>query len=155
MTRRGRTSGALTPAPFSKPRGTHHDPPGPARAAARRDVATPRDAGHPRPAPGLDERQCTMNLIRAIHPIEETGPVIRFSPDADLDEVLMEALTIIVDKSDYDGAWLCEEDMPSRVLSYYGPTSREPLIGWFRMDPCACGDHEHNWHIRHLGDERP
>lgn len=97
----------------------------------------------------------SKTLIRAIHPIEDAGPVIRFAPNADLDLVLLEALAMIVDNDDYGGVWMVEDDEPSNIPSYYGGSCGEPRVGWFRMDPCSCGDHEHNWHIRHLGDERP
>lgn len=90
-------------------------------------------------------------LIRAIHPIEDAGPVIRFAPDADLDAVLLEALTIVCENDDFDGYVMIEDDEPCRIASAY---DREPLVGWFRMDPCSCGE-EHNWHIRSLGEERP
>lgn len=90
-------------------------------------------------------------LIRAIHPIEDAGPVIRFAPDADLDAVLLEALAAAwTSDLDLDGYYMDHEDYPTRITGL-GP---EALVGWFRMDPCSCGG-EHNWHIRPLGEERP
>ena len=92
-----------------------------------------------------------LSLIRAIHPIEDAGPVIRFSPEADLDAVLLEALSVIVENDDYNGYAMVEDDEPT-IIDGYG---MEPRVGWFRMDPCPCGGQEHNWHIRYLGEERP
>jgi hypothetical protein len=94
-----------------------------------------------------------QTLIRAIHSIEDAGPVVRISQDVDLDALLLEILGETLDNTDYEDAVWLEEDDPSRIP--WGWNGPEATVGWFRMDPCPCYDREHGWHIRYLGEDRP
>lgn len=95
-----------------------------------------------------------MSQIRAIHAIDEAGPVVRCAPDADLDLLLLEVLAEVSDNTDYGYDWdMWAYDEPSAIAHGWEYAIDGATVGWFRMDPCNCGDH--GWHLRHLGDERP
>lgn len=82
-----------------------------------------------------------MSALKAIHTIEDYGPVIRIDKHnlPDLDDLLLEALGH--EETGDDWAW--RNDEPTRIAE----GSREARVQHFHMDPCPCGGDEHGWHL--------
>lgn len=88
---------------------------------------------------------------KAIHRLDEGGTVVRIDPGADLDELLLDII-LFDEILDTVQTWAIGGEIIEPVTSLHSHEA-EALVGWFRMNPCTCG--EHGWHLAHLGDERP
>lgn len=83
-----------------------------------------------------------MSAIKKLWPIEESGPLVRMDSRnmPDLDDLMLEILqhAELRDVLSDDWQWVMEgEDVPTRIPTGY---KREPEVGWFRTNPCVCGE---------------
>lgn len=93
-----------------------------------------------------DVRPYYPDGVKAVHLIEDSGPLVRLADDrVDLDD-LMVALA-----KEY-GTYYCGRgfgDEPTVVPG--GRTAPEVYVGWYRKQPCNCGDH--SWEVAEVSLE--
>ncbi|MDR6691355.1 hypothetical protein J2X55_002267 [Microbacterium sp. 1154] len=78
--------------------------------------------------------------------IEDSGPLVRIDHHnlPDLDELMLDVLMHpdMRDQLEDDWSWVTEgEDVPTRFAGAYKP---EAMVGWYRTNPCTCGE-EHSF----------
>jgi len=85
-----------------------------------------------------------MNGIKTIDAIQESGPLVHLDKNhlPDLDDLMIDVLVWQGGQNRFDEWDTDAGDFPTQIFdSYY---YREASVGWYRKNPCACGD-EHKF----------